>query len=131
MKPPAPQVTAARIEADSARARLMATAQVLQERLRPGTLARDAWAGAKMKGADLAEDAVDAVRSRPLAATGVVAALALFLAREPLMGLAGKATAKVSEKRKARSSRKSAEAAPSQSTKTRAKAKPKQTESAS
>ena len=58
MKPPTPQVTVARIEADSARARLMATAQVLQDRLRPGTLARDAWEGAKMKGADLAEDAV-------------------------------------------------------------------------
>ena len=53
-------------------------------------LARDAWQGAKEKGADLAEDAVDAVRARPLAATGVVAAITMFLAREPLMDLAGK-----------------------------------------
>ena len=50
----------------------------------------DAWDAAKSKGADIAEDAVDAVRSRPLTATGVVAAIALFLAREPLIDLAGK-----------------------------------------
>ena len=35
--------------------------------------------------------AVDAVRRRPVAAGGIVAALALFLAREPLIDLAGKA----------------------------------------
>jgi phage protein D len=48
------------------------------------------WEDAKDKGADLAENAVDAVRARPLASTGVVAAVAMFLAREPLMELAGK-----------------------------------------
>jgi hypothetical protein len=68
----------------------MASAHELQERLSPKTLARDAWEGAKSKGADIAEDAVDAVRSRPLTATGVVAAITLFLAREPLIDLAGK-----------------------------------------
>jgi hypothetical protein len=30
------------------------------------------------------------VRARPIAATGVVAAITMFLAREPLMDLAGK-----------------------------------------
>jgi ElaB/YqjD/DUF883 family membrane-anchored ribosome-binding protein len=85
-----PEVVAARLEAQRCRARLMATAEQLQERLSPAQLPRDAWAGAKDKGADLAENAVDAVRARPLAATGVVAALGLFLAREPLMDLAGK-----------------------------------------
>ena len=85
-----PEIAAARIEAGRARASMMATAQELQDRLSPRTLAKDAWEGAKMKGADLAEDAVDAVRTRPVAATGVVAAIALFLAREPLMDLAGK-----------------------------------------
>jgi len=70
----------------------MATAQELQERLSPKTLARGAWQGAKEKGADLAEDAVDAVRTRPIAATGIVAAITMFLAREPLIGLAGKIT---------------------------------------
>ena len=85
-----PEIAAARIEAERSRARLMATAHELQERLSPKTLARDAWEGAKEKGADLAEDAVDAVAARPVAATGVVAAIALFLARGPLMDLAGK-----------------------------------------
>lgn len=83
-------VTAARIEAGRAKARLMDTAHDLQARLSPKVLARGAWEGAKVKGADLAEDAVDAVRKRPIAATGVVAAIALFLAREPLKDLAGR-----------------------------------------
>jgi hypothetical protein len=101
-----PEIAAARIEAERARGRLMATAQELQERLSPKILARDAWEGAKMKGADLAEDAVDAVKARPLASTGVVAAIAMFLAREPLIDLAGKLVEGVSDKRSARKRRK-------------------------
>ena len=97
-----PEIAAARIEAERARARLMETARELQERLSPGTLAHNAWAGAKEKGADLAEEAVDAVRRRPAIAGGVVAALALFLAREPLIGMAGKLADGVTTKRKAR-----------------------------
>jgi hypothetical protein len=93
-----PEVTAARLEAESARARLMGTAQRLQTRISPGTLASNAWQDAKDKGADLAENAVDAVRKRPVAATGVVAAIALFLAREPFMELAGKVTNKARAK---------------------------------
>ena len=100
------QIDAARREVERSRAQLLATAQELQERLRPGTLAREAWEGAKVKGADLAEDAVDAVKMRPLAATGVVAAITMFLAREPLIDLAGKLIDSVSDKRKARKARK-------------------------
>ncbi|MGE5562198.1 MAG: DUF3618 domain-containing protein [Bacillota bacterium] len=85
-----PEIAAARSEAERRRSRLMATAHELQARLSPGTLAKGAWQGAKEKGADLAEDAVDAVRARPIAATGVVAAITMFLAREPLMDLAGR-----------------------------------------
>jgi hypothetical protein len=90
-------VADARRRAEQARAKLWSTvddiiahAQRLQEKLEPSHLARDAWDAAKSKGADIAEDAVDAVRKRPVAATGAVAALALFIAREPLMDLAGK-----------------------------------------
>jgi Protein of unknown function (DUF3618) len=101
-----PEVTAARIEAERRRARLMATAQELQERLSPKVLARDAWQGAKEKGADLAEDAVDAVRTRPLAAGGLMAALTMFLAREPLIDLAGSLFKGRKEKRKNRKGRK-------------------------
>ncbi len=91
-----PEITAARIGAEKSRARLMQTAHALQARLSPATLARDAWQGAKEKGADLAEDAVDAVRKRPLAAGGVLAAIALFIAREPLKDLAEKLADKMS-----------------------------------
>ena len=90
MKPDAPQVAAARIEAERTRARLMDTAHRLQARISPGALASSAWQGAKEKGADMAETAVDAVRKRPIAATGVIAAITLFLAREPLFELAEK-----------------------------------------
>ena len=100
-----PDIVHARSEVERSRARLMSTAHELQERLSPKTLARNTWEGAKIKGADLAEDAVDAVRSRPLAAGGVVAAITMFLAREPLMDLAGKlvngAKGKVRRRRKA------------------------------
>ena len=97
MKGDTPEVAAARFEADRARSQLMTTAHRLQARISPGTLAQNAWEGAKDKGASLAENAVDAVRSRPLAATGVVA-ITLVLAREPLMDLAGKAVNKVRTK---------------------------------
>ena len=101
-----PEIAAARIDVERSRSRVMARAQELQDRLSPKTLAKDAWQGAKEKGADLAEDAVDAVKSRPLAATGVIAAITLFLAREPLMDLAGKFIDGVGEKAKGRRTRK-------------------------
>jgi hypothetical protein len=104
-----PELAAARINAEPARARMMASAHNLQERISPRVLARDAWEGAKTKGADLAEDAVDAVKRRPAAAGSVAAALVLFLARHPLMDLAGKVTDGVKGKtteRKARKRRK-------------------------
>ena len=97
-----PEVAAARIAAERARGRLMETARELQERLSPATLAQNAWAGAKSKGADLAEEAVDAVRRRPAIAGGVVAAIALFLAREPLIDMAGKLADGVGSKRKSK-----------------------------
>jgi len=90
-------VVEARERAAQAQARLFATFDDLlgafkhmQQRFEPSHLARDAWDAAKSKGADMAEDAVDAVAKRPVAATGVVAAIALFLARGPLLDLAGK-----------------------------------------
>lgn len=92
-----PEVAEARRRAEQARTKMWATfdelvdyGQSLQRKLEPSHLARDAWDAAKNKSVDLAEDAVDAVRKRPVAATGAVAALALFIAREPLMDLAGK-----------------------------------------
>ena len=95
-------VTKARLEADQARERLMQSAHALQARLSPKILARDAWEGTKSKGADLVEEAVDAVRARPYAATGAVAAIAMFLAREPLIDLAGKLVGGAKRKKEAK-----------------------------
>ncbi len=79
-----PKISAARIQVERTRATLLETARELQARLQPKNLASEAWEKAKDKGADLAEGAVDAVAKRPVAVGGVVAALAMFLARDPL-----------------------------------------------
>jgi hypothetical protein len=85
-----PAVTAARILVERRRGELLDTVHALQARLAPKSLASDAWEKAKNKGADLAEDAVDAVKARPVAVGGVAAALGLFLAREPIRDAAVK-----------------------------------------
>jgi len=102
-----PEIVAARAEVDRSRSRLVSTAHQLQERISPKTLARNTWEGAKEKGAEVAENTVDAVRARPLAATGVVAAITMFLAREPLIGLAGRVVG--GRKKKSRKSHKAKE----------------------
>ena len=79
-----PKLIAARIEVERTRAELIDSARDLQARLQPKVLANEAWEKAKVKGADLAEDAVDAVKKRPVATGGLVAALTMFLAREPI-----------------------------------------------
>lgn len=79
-----PKIAAARIEVARTRAALLETTHELQARLQPKTLASEAWEKAKDKGADIAEGAVDAVAKRPVAVGGVLAAIAMFLAREPL-----------------------------------------------
>ncbi len=84
-----PRIAAAEIEVERRRAALIDTARELQVRLQPATLARGAWESAKVKGADLAEEAVDAVKRRPLALGGAAAGLLLFLAREPILDKAG------------------------------------------
>jgi hypothetical protein len=100
------KVEAARIEVERSRSQMLGTAKLLQQRLEPGKLTRDAWQSAKGKGADLAEEAVDAVRKRPYAAGGAVAAIALFIAREPVMELFGKLSDAMTSKKKASKGRK-------------------------
>jgi hypothetical protein len=80
----ASELIAARAEAEAARARLMATVGALQHRLNPSTLAGNAWDGVKEKTGEAAEGAVEAVRARPVAVSGALAAFALFLARKPI-----------------------------------------------
>ena len=112
MSEDSPELAEARRKAEHARAKFWSSfdelidfAHRVQQRLEPSHLARDAWDAAKSKGVDLAEDAVDAVRKRPVAAGGAVAALALFIAREPLMDLAGKLMSGDSKKKRKRAAR--------------------------
>ncbi len=78
------RIIAAKASVDEAREALIETARELQLRLQPKTLAREAWESAKIKSADIAEDAVDAVKRRPVATGGIIAAIAMFVAREPI-----------------------------------------------
>jgi len=78
------KLLAAEIEVERTRAALLETVSELLERFQPHNLVSDMWEQAKIKGADLAEDAVDAVKKRPVAVGGVVAALTMFLARDPI-----------------------------------------------
>jgi hypothetical protein len=78
------KVSAARIKVERAKGALLDTARELIERFQPHNLVDDLWESAKDKGADLAEEAVDAVKKRPVAVGGAVAALTMFLAREPI-----------------------------------------------
>ena len=100
----ADRILAAERAVERARERLVDTVQSLAEQLEPRRLVRELWEDAKVKGADLAEEAVDAVKARPLAATGVTAAVAMFLAREPIADLVGKLWS--SDKKKAKPSAK-------------------------
>lgn len=75
---------------EDARETMLGTVHEIARQLAPRHLVGELWEDAKVKGADLAEEAVDAVKARPLAATGIVAALAMFFTRKPLMNMAGK-----------------------------------------
>ncbi|MBA3730417.1 MAG: hypothetical protein H0W92_06395 [Sphingomonas sp.] len=84
------KIAAARVEVAERRAALIEAVRALQLRLQPAALVTEVWAKAKNKGADMAEEAVDAVRARPVAAGGIAAAVAMFLAREPIKDAAVK-----------------------------------------
>ena len=80
----AAKLTQARREAELAKKRLIATAGALQYRLKPGVLAGTAIEGMRDKGEELAEDAIQAVKDRPIKVSGVLAGIGLFLARNSI-----------------------------------------------
>jgi hypothetical protein len=86
----ADELRLAKQEAEHARRRLAATAAELQQRLKPGTLAHNAWAGVKDKSGAIADDAVEAVKARPVPVAAVLAAFTLFLARAPIKSAVGR-----------------------------------------
>jgi hypothetical protein len=111
------RVRAAEFEVDRARGKLVATLNEVSRQFEPHRLMEEAWDKAKDKGASLAEDAVEAVSRRPVAAGAVVAGLVAFLAREPLMDFAGKLVAGTRKKsRKRRKPDKAGEASHKQQT---------------
>ena len=77
-------VEQAKRNAVTAKQRLDSTLVALQLRLRPGNLAGEAWDGVKDKSAGFADGAMQAVKQRPVVASAVVGAIALFVARDPL-----------------------------------------------
>lgn len=78
------EIAKAKYEAVRARRRFEETLAAVQQRLKPGNLAEEAWDGVKDKSADLADGALQAVKSRPKAVSLVLGAFAIFLARRPL-----------------------------------------------
>ncbi len=80
----ADEIRRAKIEAQLARARLTTTVGDLQARLNPATVATNAWEGVKERSSEIADDAVQAVRARPVAVSAALGAFTLFLARAPI-----------------------------------------------
>jgi hypothetical protein len=77
-------IVEAKRESLRAKDRFERTLAAVQHRLSPGNLAEEAWDGVKDKSADMAEGALQAVKSRPKAVSLAIGAFALFLARAPL-----------------------------------------------
>ena len=82
------EILRAKREAELSRRQLMGTVSELQERLKPGTIANHAWEGVKDRSTGLADDAVQAVKARPVVASAALGAVTLFLARSPLRSAA-------------------------------------------
>lgn len=78
------ELIAAKAKVASSKTALMDTVNELKHRLKPSTLATDAWHGVRDKSSDYAGKGVNAVTDHPAAAGGAVAAVALFLLRGPL-----------------------------------------------
>jgi len=78
------QLQQAQYEVEQAKKRFTSTLGALQYRLKPARLANNAWEGVRDKSSDMADGALQAVKERPVAASGVLAGLLVFLAREPL-----------------------------------------------
>ncbi|MDT9597625.1 hypothetical protein [Sphingosinicella rhizophila] len=74
----------AKFESEQARRRFEASLAEVQNRLQPAALTSNAWQGVKEKGSEIAVDAVQAVKERPVAVSAVLTAFTLFLARGPI-----------------------------------------------
>jgi len=82
-----PRLLAAEGEVRAARARLFATLGEMQARLRPANLAQDAVQAVTQRAASAARTGTAAVRRRPLAVAAVAGAIGLVMARGWIMDL--------------------------------------------
>lgn len=80
----------ARADAANARERLLGAAQAVQARLKPSSLASDAWETVRDKSEVAAEGAVRAVARRPAVASVAALGLIAVLARKPIARLFGR-----------------------------------------
>ena len=89
------QLELAQYQAEQAKKRFNSTLGALQYRLKPGTLANNAWDEVRDKSSEMADEALhavngladgamQAVKERPVAASGIAAGVLIFLARAPL-----------------------------------------------
>ncbi len=75
----------ARARADLARARVARTLGEIQTRLHPRALMKEAWEEVREQGGELAAKAMRDVQEKPGRTAAIAGAVALFLAREPIM----------------------------------------------
>lgn len=80
-------VDVAQSEVDSARGRLMATIEQIQQRVAPSSLMDEAIDQVKTRSAELAQSAGQAVRERPATVAAAAAGIGLLLAAKPLSKL--------------------------------------------
>lgn len=80
-------VPAARAEAEAAKRQLMGTLHELQHRLKPSTIAHDAWSGVKDTATQRGDQARTLVQDKPQLAGAIGALIVLLFARKPLWRL--------------------------------------------
>ena len=80
----------ARGDAATARERLLGDAHALQARLRPTSLASNAWESVRDRSEAAAQGAVEVARRRPAAAMAAAIGVAALLARKPIGRLIGR-----------------------------------------
>lgn len=83
------ELIAAKAKVTASQTELQTTIAEIKHRLKPSTLAADAWHGLRNKGSEYSEKGVSAVAGRPAAAGGAGLAIVLFLLRGPLARLLG------------------------------------------
>ncbi len=81
---PEQELERAQYEVVLAKKRLAATKGALQYKLKPANIAHNAWDSVRGKSEAAADGALGAARGHPGAVGGAIAAVTLFLAREPI-----------------------------------------------